>query len=111
LSEADGSLFFSTGNTDGARGLARRRGRVPRRHPIWRIAIDPHDFFAPSNWKELDDDDLDLGGVTPLPITLPGSPIPLLLALGKDGKAYLLDRTSCWVASAARSRCALRRAA
>ena len=56
--------------------------------------MDPRDVFAPSNWKQLDDDDLDLGGVTPLPLTLPGSGIRLLLALGKDGKAYLLDRAS-----------------
>jgi hypothetical protein len=54
--------------------------------------IDPRDVFAPSNWKQLDDQDLDLGGVTPLPLTLPGNPIPLLIALGKDGQAYLLDR-------------------
>jgi hypothetical protein len=55
---------------------------------------DPHEFFAPSNWKQLDDGDLDLGGVTPLPLTLPGDPKPLLLGLGKDGMAYLLDRTN-----------------
>jgi len=29
-----------------------------------------------------------------LPLTLPGDPRPLVLALGKDGNAYLLDRTN-----------------
>jgi hypothetical protein len=55
---------------------------------------DPREFFAPSDWKQLDEEDLDLGGVTPLPLTAPGSEMRLLLALGKDGNAYLLDRAS-----------------
>jgi hypothetical protein len=93
LSAADGSLYFSTGNTESARDWQDGEG-VFRVAPSLAHPIDPRDFFAPSNWKQLDDDDLDLGGVTPLPLTLPGSPIPLMLALGKDGKAYLLDRTS-----------------
>jgi hypothetical protein len=93
LSEADGSLYFSTGNTEGARdwedGEAVFRVGRDLAH-----STDPRAVFAPSNWKQLDDDDLDLGGVTPLPLTLPGSPIPMLLALGKDGNAYLLDRAN-----------------
>ncbi len=93
LSEADGSLYFATGNTEGTRDWGDGEG-VFRVGPNLAHPIDPRDVFAPSNWKQLDDDDLDLGGVTPLPLTLPGSPIPLLLALGKDGKAYLLDRAS-----------------
>jgi hypothetical protein len=93
LSEADGSLYFATGNTEGAREWADGEG-VFRVGPDLAHPIDPRDVFTPSNWKQLDDYDLDLGGVTPLPLTLPGSPIPLLLALGKDGKAYLLDRAS-----------------
>lgn len=89
LSEADGSLYFSTGNTDGAQGWQDGEG-VFRVGPDLAHSTNPRAFFAPSDWQELDDDDLDLGGVTPLP--LPGNPFPLLLALGKDGKAYLLDR-------------------
>ena len=53
---------------------------------------DPRRVFAPGNWQQLDDDDLDLGGVTPIPLGPPGSQMPLLLALGKDGNAYLLNR-------------------
>jgi len=93
LSEADGSLYFSTGNTAGASDWQDGEG-VFRVGPDLPHVIDPHAFFAPSNWKQLDDGDLDLGGVTPLPLTLPGDPKPLLLALGKDGMAYLLDRTN-----------------
>jgi len=93
LSEADGSLYFATGNTEGAREWEDGEG-VFRVGPDLAHPIDPRDFFAPSNWKQLDDGDLDLGGVTPLPLTLPGNSIPLLLALGKDGRAYLLDRAN-----------------
>ncbi|SEF00793.1 hypothetical protein SAMN05519104_7691 [Rhizobiales bacterium GAS188] len=59
-------------------------------------STDPRDFFAPTDWKALDDSDLDLGGVNALPLDVsdPGGKTALLLALGKDGKAYLLDRTS-----------------
>ena len=42
---------------------------------------DPRDFFAPSDWKQLDDDDLDLSGVTPLPLTLAGNEMLLALVL------------------------------
>jgi PQQ enzyme-like repeat protein len=93
LSEADGSLYFSTGNTAGARDWEDGEG-VFRVGPDLAHSTDPREAFAPSNWKQLDDDDLDLGGVTPLPLTLPGNQIRLLLALGKDGNAYLLDRTN-----------------
>jgi hypothetical protein len=92
LSEADGSLFFATGNTEGTRRWEDGEG-------VFRMGADlgrsdaPAAFFAPSNWQELDDDDLDLGGVTPLPLTLPYASAPLLVALGKDGNAYLLDRS------------------
>jgi outer membrane protein assembly factor BamB len=93
LSVADGSLYFSTGNTEGARDWQDGEG-VFRIEPNLAHPVDRRDVFAPSNWSQLDDDDLDLGGVTPLPLTLPGGATPLLLALGKDGKAYLLNRAS-----------------
>lgn len=91
LSEADGSLYFTTGNTEGAQSWQDGEGAF-RVGATLAHSTDPRDFFAPSNWKELDDDDLDLSGVTPLPLSVPGSDVPLILALGKDGNAYLLNR-------------------
>ena len=91
LSEADGSLYFATGNTRGARSWQDGEG-VFRVGPDLAHTSDPRRVFAPGNWQQLDDDDLDLGGVTPIPLGLPGSRMPLLLALGKDGYAYLLNR-------------------
>ena len=90
ISVADGRLFFTTGNTENARQWADGEG-VFRLGPDLARTTDPHDFFAPSNWKSLDDDDLDLSGVGPLPIDLPDG-AHRLLALGKDGNAYLLNR-------------------
>jgi hypothetical protein len=48
--------------------------------------------WAPTNWKMLDNADLDLGGSTPVPFSLAGStPSKFVLALGKDGHAYVVD--------------------
>jgi outer membrane protein assembly factor BamB len=91
LSEADGALYFSSGNTHGARDWQDGEG-VFRVGPNLAHRTEPRTFFVPSNWLQLDEEDLDIGAVTPLPLTPPGSRIPLLLALGKDGMAYLLHR-------------------
>jgi len=52
-------------------------------------------YFTPSNWQSLDTDGLDLGGSGPLVVDVAGAtPSKLLVALGKDGNAYLVDRTN-----------------
>ncbi|MGH7124245.1 MAG: hypothetical protein ACREFI_07730 [Stellaceae bacterium] len=89
------SLFVSTGNTMGA-------GEWADGEAIIRLGIDlkrsgdTRDYFAPSDWRTLDASDTDLGGVgaLPLDVTDPDGKTALLLALGKDGKAYLLDRAN-----------------
>ena len=86
------SLYVATGNTVGARDWADGEA-------VFRLAPDLHhsernsDFFAASDWRALDTRDADLGGANPLPLDLPGGP-PVVLALGKDEKAYLLDRSN-----------------
>jgi outer membrane protein assembly factor BamB len=53
------------------------------------------DYWAPPNWMSLDAQDLDIGGSGPVLVDLPGAtPSALVLALGKDGNAYLLNRTN-----------------
>jgi hypothetical protein len=53
------------------------------------------DFFLPMNWSALDDADQDMGGTAPVLMDVPGAtPSSLLVSLGKDGNAYLVDRTS-----------------
>ena len=89
------SLFVATGNTKDARDWADGEAII-RLGLDLKTSTDPRDFFAPTDWKALDDSDVDLGGVNALPLDVsgPDGKTALLLALGKDGKAYLLDRTS-----------------
>jgi hypothetical protein len=86
------TLYVATGNTMGA-------ARWSDGEAVIRLGLDltfsgqPRDFFTPSNWSRLDSEDADLGGTNPLMLTLPGTtPGGLMLALGKDGNGYLLDR-------------------
>jgi hypothetical protein len=54
---------------------------------------DQSDYWAPTNWLHLDDLDLELGSSGPLLVDVPdATPSRLVVALGKDGYAYLLDR-------------------
>lgn len=86
------ALFFATGNTFGAREWSDGEAvfRVP---PDLARSDQPQDFFAPADWRALDARDADLGGVSPLPLDVPaGSGVrELVLALGKDQRAYLLN--------------------
>jgi hypothetical protein len=86
-------LIFATGNTEGAR-------RWGGGEAVFRLTPDlaggdrTPDFFAAADWRALDAADADLGGTNPMPLDVPaGDGIqPVILALGKDGRAYLLDR-------------------
>ena len=89
------SLFIATGNTKGAQDWADGEA-VIRLGTDLKPSTDKKDFFAPTDWKALDDRDADLGGTNPLPVdvTDPSGITRVVLALGKDGKAYLLDRAN-----------------
>jgi hypothetical protein len=87
-------LFFATGNTLDAT-------RWSDGEAVFRVSADLHwvndkrNYFAPSDWKKLDENDEDLGGTNPIPLDVRapnGSTQALILALGKDRNAYLLDR-------------------
>jgi len=91
----DGSyLYITTGNTFGATTWSDGEA-VIKLHPGLAHSNNIKDYFAPSNWKELDNSDQDLGGTEALPlnVAVPGDkPAARVIAFGKDGKAYLLDR-------------------
>jgi hypothetical protein len=86
------SLYFATGNTFGARQWSDGEAvfKVP---PDLARNDRPQDVFAPRDWRTLDANDEDLGGVSPLLLQLPSGngAQRLILALGKDRRAYLLD--------------------
>lgn len=92
LAAVDNQLFVTTGNTRGATSWADGEAVVRLRRDKLAPARsdDPQDFFAPANWRQLDANDLDLGGMSALPLDVRSR--RLMIALGKDGKAYLLDR-------------------
>jgi hypothetical protein len=87
------SLFVATGNTIDA-STWNDGEAVFRLAPDLRRDDRPESFFAPSDWRALDARDADLGGTNPLPLDVPspGGSAAFLLALGKDARAYLLDR-------------------
>jgi hypothetical protein len=55
----------------------------------------PSDYWAPTDWFQLDQGNVDLGGSGPLVVDVPGAtPSSLVVAMGKDGNAYLLNRSN-----------------
>src|SRR6516164_65247 len=95
LSVAGHDIYFATGNTFGASTWSDGEA-VFHVGAGLRRSDDKRDYFAPSDWKTLDARDADLGGSNPLPLDIPGAGDgrALILALGKDGKAYVLDRNN-----------------
>ena len=87
---AGNALFVATGNTFGASNWSDGEA-VFRLAPDLRRQGERRDFFAPADWRALDQRDADLGGTNPILINMPGGR-SFAVALGKDGKAYLLDR-------------------
>jgi hypothetical protein len=87
-------LFVTTGNTSGARNWGDGEAII-RLKPGLAHSTAAKDFFTPTNWKDLDAGDRDLGGTEALPFNIPvagGATAQRLIALGKDGNAYLVDR-------------------
>ena len=84
-------LYFSTGNTLDA-GRWSDGEAVIRLAPDLSFSAQPRDYFAPADWSRLDAADFDLGGTNPLSMHFTGGTMQhLILALGKDGNAYVLD--------------------
>jgi hypothetical protein len=85
--------FVTTGNTFNTGGNWSGGEAVIRFEPGPIFSGNPSDYWAPTNWLQLDNSDLDLGGSGPLLVDVPGAtPSSLIVALGKDGNGYLLNR-------------------
>jgi hypothetical protein len=85
--------FVTTGNTWNTGGNWGGGEAVIRFQPGPIFSGSPTDYWAPTNWHDLDNADLDLGSSGPLLVDVPGAnPSHLVVALGKDGYAYLLNR-------------------
>jgi PQQ enzyme repeat len=87
--------FVATGNTFNTGGVWKGGEAIIRFQPGPIFTGSPSDYWAPTNWLSLDNGDIDLGGSGPVLLDVPGAtPSSLVLALGKDGNAYLLDRSN-----------------
>jgi outer membrane protein assembly factor BamB len=83
-----GNTFNTGGNWGGGEAIIRLQAG-----PIF--SGTPTNYWAPINWLSLDNGDTDLGGCGAVLINVAGAtPSQLALALGKDGKAYLLNRNN-----------------
>ena len=83
-----GNTFNTGGNWMGGEAIIRLQAG-----PTW--TGQPTDYWAPTNWFSLDNGDTDLGGVSATVVDVPGAtPSQLVLALGKDSNAYLLNRNN-----------------
>jgi hypothetical protein len=95
-------MFVITGNTRDTNGIWGGGEAIIRLQsgPSW--SGQTTDYWAPTNWVSLDNSDTDLGGVSATMIDVPGAtPSQLVLALGKDRNAYLLNRNNLGGISAA----------
>jgi hypothetical protein len=90
----DSSMFVATGNTFGAKTWAGGEAII-RLSRGAQFNSDSKDYFTPSNWRKLDDGDTDVGGSGPVLVDVPGAtPSELVVAFGKNGVAYLLDKNN-----------------
>ena len=90
-------LYVTTGNTFNADNNWMDGEAILRLKPGLARSAATRDFFTPSNWQTLDNQDADLGGTEALPLTVQvaaGQDAARLIALGKDGNAYLVNRTN-----------------
>jgi outer membrane protein assembly factor BamB len=88
------SPYLATGNTMGASTWSGGEAII-RFPPDLVLTNNVTNFWAPTNWSTLDSEDNDIGGSGPILVTVPGAtPSQLVVALGKDGNAYLLNRAN-----------------
>jgi hypothetical protein len=94
ISSDGGGPIIATGNSPGATTWGGGESII-RFAPGPTFSGATNDHWTPTNWMALDSHDLDLGGSGALIVDVPGAtPAKLILALGKDGNGYLLNRTN-----------------
>jgi len=93
---SDGTnMFVITGNTFGTGGNWGGGEAIIRLQAGPVFSGNTTDYWAPINWFALDNGDTDLGGCSAMLLDVPGStPSQLVLALGKDRNAYLINRNN-----------------
>ena len=91
------SVYVTTGNTFNANNVWSDGEAILRLKPGLAHSTATKDFYTPSNWQTLDNQDADLGGTEALSLTVGstgGANAARLIALGKNGTAYLVNRVN-----------------
>jgi outer membrane protein assembly factor BamB len=95
------SLYFATGNTENQANTFSAPSTWQDGETIFRLPPSlvfsgkSADYFTPTNWAALDAADSDIGGSGPILFDMPGAtPSALVIGLGKDGNAYVVDRSN-----------------
>ena len=93
---SDGTnIYVATGNAPGGTSPWGGSEAVIRLQPGPVFSKSTTDYWVPTSWMSLDSGDTDLGGTNPLIVDVPGAtPSALVVAIGKDRNAYLLNRTN-----------------
>ena len=95
--DSSGNIYIATGNGDFDLNTGGRdAGNSVLKLALQSGALVVEDYFTPSNTADLTANDLDLGAAGPiLPPTQSGAAVPNLVVVGgKDGKIYLVNRSS-----------------
>jgi hypothetical protein len=87
------SIFPVTGNGKAASRDASNSESILRISGLAQFQKSDQNEFYPSTWKSMDSADVDLGSSNSLLMRIPGASMPdrVLVAIGKDGKIYLVD--------------------
>jgi hypothetical protein len=89
------SLYAVTGNETFGNGTWNQSEAVLKFSAGPAFSGATTDYFRPSDWAALDSGDTDLGGSGPILVDVPGAnPSQLVVAHGKNGVAYLLNRNN-----------------
>ncbi len=93
---SDGTnMYVITGNTFSTGGVWGGGEAIIRLQAGPVFSGNSTDYWAPTNWLSLDNGDADLGGCSAMLLDVPGAtPSQLVLALGKDRNAYLVNRNN-----------------
>jgi hypothetical protein len=87
------SIFPITGNGKAASRDASNSESILRISGLAQFQKSNENEFYPSTWKSMDSADTDLGSSNSLLMHIPGASMPdrVLVAIGKDGKIYLVN--------------------
>ena len=93
---SDGTNIYATsGNAPGGTATWGGQEAVLRFQAGPTFSNTAANYFAPSNWQEMDTTDKDMCGAGPVLLDVPGAtPSKLVLGMSKEGVAHVLDRNN-----------------